>query len=100
MNHQILKKIIYEQHEVIKNSLIVERDVFLEKDANYVLVGLRRAGKSTMLYIEERPLIFMTAAFGGYYQQPFQVRLSASVCGSHHFSVVQVVCWCISQTNA
>lgn len=41
MNHQILKKIIYEQHEVIKNSLIVERDVFLEKDANYVLVGLR-----------------------------------------------------------
>ena len=60
----------------------------------------QKRGKSTMLYIEERPLIFMTAAFGGYYQQPFQVRLSVSVCGSHHFSVVQVVCWCISRTNA
>lgn len=57
MNHQILKKIIYEQHEVIKNSLIVERDVFLEKDANYVLVGLRRAGKSTMLYKRVQDLI-------------------------------------------
>ena len=57
MNHQILKKIIYEQHEVIKNSLIVERDVFLEKDASYVLVGLRRAGKSTMLYKRVQDLI-------------------------------------------
>ena len=57
MNHQILTKIIYEQHEVIKNSLIVERDVFLEKDANYVLVGLRRAGKSTMLYKRVQDLI-------------------------------------------
>ncbi len=59
----------------------------------------QKRSKSTILYIEERPLIFMAAAFGGYYQQPFQVLLSAIVCGSHHFSVVQVVCWCISQTN-
>ena len=48
-----------------------------------------KRGKSTISYIEERPLIFMAAASGEYYQQPFQVRLSASVCGSHHFSVVQ-----------
>ena len=48
-----------------------------------------KRGKSTISYIEERPLIFMAAAAGEYYQQPFQVRLSASVCGSHHFSVVQ-----------
>mgnify|MGYP006977738309 FL=1 len=60
----------------------------------------QKRGKSTILYIEESPLIFMAAAFGGYYQQPFQVRLSASVCGSHHFSVVQVVYQCISPTNA
>lgn len=52
----------------------------------------QKRGKSTILYIEERPLIFMAAASGGYYQQPFQVRLSASVCGSHHFLVVKVVC--------
>lgn len=58
-----------------------------------------KRGKSTILYIEERPLIFMAAASGEYYQQPFLILLSASVCGSHHFSVVQVVCWCIFQTN-
>ena len=51
----------------------------------------QKRGKSTILYIGERPLIFMAAVSGGYYQQPFQVRLSASVCGSHHFSVVQWV---------
>lgn len=60
----------------------------------------QKRGKSTILYIEESPLIFMTAASGGYYQQPFQVLLSASACGSHHFSVVQVVYQRISQTNA
>lgn len=59
----------------------------------------QKRGKSTILYIEERPLIFMVVS-GGFYQQPFLILLSASVCGSHHFSVVQVVCWCISQTNA
>ncbi len=59
----------------------------------------QKRGKSTILYIEERPLIFM-AASDGYYQQPFLILVFASVCGSHHFSVVQVVCWCISPTNA
>lgn len=48
-----------------------------------------KRGKSTILYIEERPLIFMAAASGEYYQQPFLILLSASVCGSHHFSVVK-----------
>lgn len=53
-----------------------------------------------LLYnIEEKPLIFMTAAFYGYYQQPFLIRWSASVYGSHRFPVVLIVCWCISQTN-
>lgn len=41
----------------------------------------QKRGKSTILYIEERPLIFMAAASGGYYQQPFLILLSASVCG-------------------
>lgn len=50
MNREIIKKVIYDQHEVIRNISIVDRDVFLEKDANYVLVGLRRAGKTTLLY--------------------------------------------------
>lgn len=50
MNHDRLKTIIFDQHEVIRNTTIIERDYFFEENANYVLVGLRRSGKSTMLY--------------------------------------------------
>lgn len=57
MNHDLLKRIIFDQHQVIKESEIVERDVILEKDANYVLVGLRRAGKTTLLYKRVKDLI-------------------------------------------
>ena len=37
-------------HEFIRNFQIVPRDYEFEEDGNYVLVGLRRAGKSTLLY--------------------------------------------------
>ena len=57
MNHEIIKKVIFDQHQVIKDSVIVERDIVLERDANYVLVGLRRAGKTTLLYKRVQDLI-------------------------------------------
>lgn len=57
MNHDVLKRVIADQHQVIKNATIVDRDIELEKDANYVLVGLRRAGKSTLLYKRAQDLI-------------------------------------------
>ena len=57
MNHEILKKVIYDQHQVIKDSIIVDREIVLEKDVNYVLVGLRRAGKTTLLYKRVQDLI-------------------------------------------
>ena len=50
MNHETLKQIIYDQHEIIKDFKIVKRDYDFDLNANYVLVGLRRAGKSTLLY--------------------------------------------------
>ena len=50
MNHNILKNVIYDQHEIIKNFQIVEREYEFDINANYVVIGLRRAGKSTMLY--------------------------------------------------
>lgn len=50
MNHEILKKVIFDQHYAIKETTIVEREIVLDKDVNYVLVGLRRAGKTTLLY--------------------------------------------------
>ncbi len=50
MNHDLLKTVIYDQHEIIKNFQIVEREYEFDKNANYVVIGLRRAGKSTLLY--------------------------------------------------
>ena len=50
MNHDLLKTIIYDQHEIIKNFQIVNREYEFDLNANYVVIGLRRAGKSTLLY--------------------------------------------------
>lgn len=50
MNHDLLKAVIYDQHEIIKNFQIVEREYEFDINANYVVIGLRRAGKSTLLY--------------------------------------------------
>ena len=50
MNHNLLKTVIYDQHEIIKNFQIVKREYEFDINANYVVIGLRRAGKSTLLY--------------------------------------------------
>ena len=50
MNHDSLKQVIFDQHEIIKNFKIVPRNYDFDIKANYVFVGLRRAGKSTLLY--------------------------------------------------
>ena len=43
MDHNLLKKVIYDQHEVISRIRISPRSYRFEQDANYVLTGLRRA---------------------------------------------------------
>ena len=50
MNHALLKSVIYDQHEFIRDFQIVPRNYEFEENGNYVLVGLRGAGKSTLLY--------------------------------------------------
>ena len=50
MNHDLLKTVIYDQHEIIKNFQIVNREYEFDISANYVVIGIRRAGKSTLLY--------------------------------------------------
>lgn len=58
MNHDIIKKVIFDQHEIIKNSVIIDRPRFVfEDNANYILTGLRRSGKSTLLYSKVLDLI-------------------------------------------
>lgn len=50
MNHDLLKAVIYDQHDVIRRFNIVSREYDFDINANYVVIGLRRAGKSTLLY--------------------------------------------------
>lgn len=57
MNHTLIKQIIFDQHEIIRNFYITERNYSFEPHANYIFTGLRRAGKSTILYGMVRNLI-------------------------------------------
>ena len=57
MNHDVLKEVILDQLEIIKTAEIIDRNYFFEKNVNYILVGLRRAGKSTLLYKIAKELV-------------------------------------------
>lgn len=57
MNSEILKTIIFDQHQIIRDSVIVNREYAFEENGNYVLTGLRRAGKSTLLYKIAKDLV-------------------------------------------
>lgn len=50
MDKDIIKSILLKNQERIPKVPLVRRDVHFEPVGNYVLVGLRRAGKSYMLY--------------------------------------------------
>lgn len=57
MEKRIIKAIISErQHEISKIQL-VERPIYFEEQANYVLVGIRRAGKSYQMYQDIQNLV-------------------------------------------
>ena len=62
MNHDVLKTVIADQWDRIRQAEIVPREYAFEPNANYVLTGLRRAGKSTLLYAVCRDLIRNGAA--------------------------------------
>ena len=49
MNHNILKQVIFDQIEIIQSAEIIERDYDFDKNINYILVGLRRAGNASLL---------------------------------------------------
>lgn len=50
METGLLKSIIYNQQKIIENEQIVPRDYFFEPNDNYILVGMRRAGKTTLMH--------------------------------------------------
>lgn len=50
MNRDILKQIIIDQKEMYLDNPLISRDYDLEKNVNYCFVGIRRTGKSYMMY--------------------------------------------------
>ena len=50
MNRDILKQIIIDQKEMYLDNPLISRDYDLEENVNYCFVGIRRTGKSYMMY--------------------------------------------------
>ena len=50
MDKQILKRIIVEKQQQINHIELLQRDETFDANSNYVLIGIRRAGKSYTLY--------------------------------------------------
>lgn len=63
MNRELIKRVIFDQHEVIRNATIAPRRYHLDPQGNYVITGLRRSGKSTLLYKVDRDLVKDGAAW-------------------------------------
>lgn len=57
MKTSLLKGIIYGQRQIIREAKIIPREYSFDPNFNYVLVGLRRAGKSTLLYKVAQDLV-------------------------------------------
>jgi len=57
MEKRVIKSLILEKQNEIMNIELVERPLDLEETANYVFVGLRRAGKSYLLYQHIQTLV-------------------------------------------
>ena len=50
MDKNIIKRIIIEKQDEIADIKIINRNIVLEPNANYVFIGLRRAGKSYLMF--------------------------------------------------
>ena len=57
MNRDILKQIIIDQKEMYLDNPLISRDYDLEENVNYCFVGIRRTGKSYMMYQQIHNLI-------------------------------------------
>ncbi|MBO5182629.1 MAG: ATP-binding protein [Paraprevotella sp.] len=57
MEKELFKRLILEYQQLVVNVELTPRDISLSDNFNYVLVGLRRAGKSYLLYQQVQHLI-------------------------------------------
>ena len=57
MNRDTLKQIMIDQKEMYLNNPLIERHYILEENVNYCFVGIRRTGKSYMMYQQVKQLL-------------------------------------------
>ena len=57
MNRDYIKQIIVDQKEMYLNSPLISREYSLEESINYCFVGIRRCGKSYMMYQQIHKLL-------------------------------------------
>ena len=57
MEKNVLKTLIVEYQQFVKGITLIERDIHLSALLNYVFVGLRRAGKSYLMYQQIQNLL-------------------------------------------
>ena len=50
MDKDTIKRLIIEYQQFVANITLIEREIHLSHQLNYVFVGLRRAGKSYLMY--------------------------------------------------
>jgi predicted AAA+ superfamily ATPase len=57
INKDIIKQVLADNQQDVSNFQLIERDFTFEDFGNYVIVGIRRAGKSFLLYQQIRRLL-------------------------------------------
>lgn len=57
MEKNIIKSLIIEYQQFVERITLIERDIHLSDQLNYVFVGLRRAGKSYLMYQQIQHLL-------------------------------------------
>lgn len=57
MEKNVIKTLIVEYQQFVKEITLIERDIHLSAQLNYVFVGLRRAGKSYLMYQQIQNLL-------------------------------------------
>lgn len=57
MERSLIKDMIIEYQDIVKDIQLVQRDIALSANFNYVFVGLRRAGKTYLMYSQIQHLL-------------------------------------------
>ena len=54
---EVIREILIENRKIIEAQELVDRDYTFERDANYVLTGIRRSGKTSIMQLQAKRLV-------------------------------------------